>query len=80
MEKKPAMCISDEEQTSIRALAGTLEETIELSQTLYNSVVDSVPSAEAVVVVASFDAEPPTRKALKAQPVPVFDEEPGSKG
>lgn len=76
MESKPAMSISHEEQTSIRALAGTVEETVDLTQSLYKAVVEPVPGADAVIVVTSFEQEEhPTRKALKAPGVPTFDEE-----
>lgn len=83
MEKKP-MCLSREEQDSMRALAGTAEETVELSNTLYQAVVTGktpIPVVEGPVAEAMHDVEEsPTRRALKTAPVPVFADEPASKG
>lgn len=72
MEKKP-MCLSREEQDSIRAVAATAEETVELSQSLYQAVVqvDETIPLDAVVDVR----EAPTKKALKTAPLPEFDGE-----
>jgi len=71
------MCLSREEQDSMRALAGTAGETVELSQTLYNAVMarsdSSNPNIEPVIVAAL--EEPPTRRALKSAPVPQFTAE-----
>jgi len=66
MEKKP-MCLSREEQDSIRALAGTAEETVELSQSLYQAVVQvDLPIDESLRIEG-------TRATLKAAAVPIFD-------
>jgi hypothetical protein len=68
MEKGP-MCLSREEQDSMRALAGTAEETVELSQSLYQAVVQvELPITERLHVVN-------TSAALKPAAVPVFDDE-----
>jgi hypothetical protein len=74
MEKKPPMCLSREEQDSMRALAGTAEETVELSNTLYQAVViheTPIPVTESLEVAHSSE-ESPTRRALKTAPIPIF--------
>jgi hypothetical protein len=73
MEKKP-VCLSREEQDSIRALAGTAEETVELSNTLYQAVViheTPIPVVDSLEVT-HMSEESPTRRALKTAPIPVF--------
>lgn len=77
MEKK-LMCLSREEQDSMRALAGTAEETVELSNTLYQAVVAGstpMPVAERIAEeeVLHDVEESPTRRALKTPPIPVFE-------
>lgn len=68
--EKNVMCLSREEQDSIRALAGAAEETVELSQSLYQAIIDV---QEKLDVVASTD-EPSVVKALKAPLIPAFVE------
>jgi hypothetical protein len=74
MEKKPPMCLSREEQDSIRAVAGTAEETVELAQSLYQAVVISetpIPVTDSLQV-AHTSEDSPTRRALRTAPIPVF--------
>ncbi len=73
------MCLSREEQDSIRAMAVAVGETVELSQSLYNAVVQhdsSIPVSEGPVTFAHELDESPTRRALKVAPLPVFDDGP----
>jgi len=60
------------EQDSIRALAGTVDETVTLSQTLYKAVMDTIPVKE-TLLIAEHSVD--TRMALKPAPVPEFDDE-----
>ncbi len=67
------MCMSREEMDSMRALKGTVDETVELSQSLYNAVVhldSSIPMAESVTATRNA-----ARLALQPPPLPVFAEE-----
>lgn len=65
------MCLSPEEQDSIRALSGEADETVTLSKTLYNAVVSkSDPNMKAVKVS---DLERSHRAQLKPPPVPSFE-------
>lgn len=85
MEEKKPMCLSREEQDSLRALAGTAEETVELSHSLYQAVVQTktpIPVIENLEVAAAAAAAPapmpeesPTRRALKTAPIPRFEDE-----
>jgi hypothetical protein len=78
MEKKPPMCLSREEQHSLRALTGTAEETVELSQSLYNHVISQKPPPSTNGDGSShLIDEPETKKALRVLPLPVIDEENG---
>jgi hypothetical protein len=71
MEK--VMCLSREEQDSLRALRLAADETVELSETLYKAVISrSDPNMTPV--------DPSDLMALSAPGVPHFSEPPGKTG
>jgi hypothetical protein len=75
MTEKP-MCLSREEQDSIRALAGEAEETVELTQSIYNAVMSRRDSSDPDIVPVFAELDSPTRRALQAPPLPTYDTSP----
>jgi len=73
MEEK-SVCLSREEQDSMRALAGEADETVALTQSLYAAVaqLDTPIPLEENLVVKFEEEESATRRALKPAPVPMF--------
>lgn len=68
------MCLSHEEQDSIRSLGGTVDETVELSQSLYAHVMKSASSDKLkAVTAAEIEAHMASRAALKTPTVPEFE-------
>jgi hypothetical protein len=63
------MCLSREETNSMRALAGTAEETVELSESLYRAVTTAAVETEAGTLE---DDAMPTAETLRPPRVPVF--------
>lgn len=68
------MCLSREEQDSMHTLAGTVEETVELSQSIYRAVIHAADSVHVGSSLSVSPDEMPTEIALKLAPLPVFDE------
>jgi hypothetical protein len=61
------MCLSNEEVISIRALEDTLKETVELAQTLYDSVKPPMNSN-------GITETPELKAALRPSQIPAFIE------
>ena len=71
--EKPPMCLSHEEQDSIRSLGGTVDETVELSQSLYAHVMKTASSDKLkAVTTAELEAHMAAKAALKTPTLPEF--------